>query len=318
VTGIRARLHLLAVGVAAALLLSGGAGARAEPAVVKFGIMLTSLSHIDPAGGSFDFKAYVWLTDPTGRIDPARDFQVLARRATVRVIESEDLPDGSRYSALEVEGTIDHTFDIRDFPFDTQTLPISFETQFPADVLVLEARPDDSLVADFTTVAGWDVQGLGFNPRVVEYPTRFGHDIVFRFSRMTVEVDILRNRTVLVIEKFIGYTVALLIASLIYFVPPDQIGVRIGMVSSAIFAAVGNRYGIDSVLGAETTFGLVDSLSLIVFGAIYTALVSSLVVHRLHHRRTAAAAVRVDRWTGVGAVTISWGLAILAIALART
>ncbi len=134
-----------------------------------------------------------------------------------------------------------------------------------------------------------------------------------RFSRLTVAVDIRRSRTVLAIEKFIGYTVALLIASLIYFVPPDQIGVRIGMVSSAIFAAVGNRYGLDSVLGAETSFGLVDSLSLIVFGAIYAALVTSLVVHRLHHRRTAAIAVRVDRWTGVAAVTLSWALAILAL-----
>lgn len=309
------------------VLLSGIGSGRAEtqdaPAAVKIGYMLASLSRIDTAGGSFDFKAYVWMIDPTGRIDPVSNLEVLARHATITEIATESLPDGTRYSAVEIEGTVDHEFDIRDFPFDEQTLRIGLETEFPTNLYRLEADADDSLVADFAVVAGWEVRGLEFDQQIIDYPTRFGFPgrasdgANSRFSRLTMLVDIQRSRTALVIEKFIGYTVALLIAGLIYFVPPDQIGVRIGMVTSAIFAAVGNRYSLDSVLGAETTFGLVDSLSLIVFGTIYVALVTSLVVHRLHLRRTAAAAARVDRWAGLVAVPLSFGLAILALVLAH-
>ena len=119
------------------------------------------------------------------------------------------------------------------------------------------------------------------------------------------------------IEKFIGYTMALLVTALIFLVPTDQIGVRIGMATTAVFAAVGNRYGLDTLIGAETVFGLVEQLSLIVFIAIFAAIAATLLTYELAQKRTLALSNRVNIAAGGIVVALSFALAGLAILNAR-
>ena len=116
---------------------------------------------------------------------------------------------------------------------------------------------------------------------MIRYDTEFGVWQVPDFSRLSLLIDIERQRSALVIEKFIGYTMALLVTALIFLVPTDQIGVRIGMATTAVFAAVGNRYGLDSLIGSESAFGLVEQLSLIVFIAIFAAIASTLLTYEI-------------------------------------
>jgi hypothetical protein len=62
------------------------------------------------------------------------------------------------------------------------------------------------------------------------------------------------------------------------------------MATTAVFAAVGNRYGLDSLIGAETAFGLVEQLSLIVFIAIFAAIAATLLTYELVQKRRRALA----------------------------
>ena len=159
--------------------------------------------------------------------------------------------------------------------------------------------------------------GLRFDERVVPYDTKFGVWAVPNFSRLTLLIDIERQRSRLVIEKFIGYTMALLITALIFLVPTDQIGVRIGMATTAVFAAVGNRYGLDTLIGAEAAFGLVEQPSLIVFFAIFAAIAVTLLTYELGQKRTLALSNRVNIAAGGIVVVLSFALAVIAILHAR-
>jgi hypothetical protein len=285
---------VLAAGMAGAQ--DGGAG-RA-----RVGFLLTALHDLDIASGRFSFAGVGWVVDPSGRLNPIEDVELLAHDKTVTVLSSEALPAGGHYTTLAVSGTVDQHFDTTNFPFDKQSLRIRFQMKQPAERIAFEPDGAGSRVADFVAVNGWRIEGMRLHEGTVGYGTGFGVSEAASFSRVTLLVDVKRERSPLVIEKFLGYTVAMLIAALVYFVPSDQIGVRVGMVTSAIFAAVGNRYSLDTLLGAETDFGLVDALSIIVFSAIYVALLTSLFVYRTHVSGTAAHAMRIDRIAGLIAV----------------
>ena len=99
------------------------------------GFMVTSLSRIDPADGSFDFAAFAWVVDPGETLDPAAQIQVLARRSSVETVQQTPLGDGATFTGLRIEATLDQAFDLRDFPFDRQTLRVSVETELPVERL---------------------------------------------------------------------------------------------------------------------------------------------------------------------------------------
>lgn len=314
--GLKAKVRavwLLCTAVLGFLALPMAACAAEEPSRVRVGFLLTSIHGIDLADGSFSVQAFAWFVDPQGTFEVTEELQVLARQATVEKVIDRRLEDGSRYTAVRIEATIDQRYDPRSFPFDRHTLRLLLETEATRARLQLVPDADDTRLADFAAFSGWRVDAVRFETRDITYETRFGHHAKPpTFSRLALLIDIERERSVLVIEKFIGFTVALLIASLIYLVPADQLGIRVGMVTSAIFATVGNRYSLDSIVGIESAFGLVDQLSVIVFGAIYAALAVSLLAHHLHRARGPSFAGTVDRWIGLAVTASFLGLAALA------
>lgn len=299
------------------------AGEAQESAVLEtaelklsIGLVITSLSGIDPSDGSFHLTGYFWVVDPSSTFEAERELRIHARRVQKELVLVEDFP-GGRYTALHFEATIEQDFDTRNFPFDRQTLVFFVETDRPANKAVLVPDEADSILADFAVVSGWIVTGLTMQEYKYFYSTGFGGRETWSSSRLRIEIDIERERSALVIEKFIGLTVALLIATLIYFVPKDQLGVRVTMVTSAIFAAVGNRYTLDTVMGTDSTFGLADKISLIVFGAIYAALVVSIATSYLLRYNKVANAGRFNRWAGVFTVSITWFFAVYVVIMAR-
>jgi hypothetical protein len=309
--GLRALLATLLT------LAAAPASPQPAPGQVKIGFLLTSISRINPADGSFDFSAFAWIIDPGKTLDPATQIHVLARRARIEAVQQSPLADGSTFTGVRIEATVDQAFDLRDFPFDRQTLRVNIETEVPAESLRFVADEQDSRLADYLVAQGWNVAGLRFEERVIHYDTKFGVWSAPDFSRLTLLVDIERQRSALVIEKFIGYTMALLVTALIFLVPTDQIGVRIGMATTAVFAAVGNRYGLDTLIGAETVFGLVEQLSLIVFIAIFAAIAATLLTYELAQKSTLALSNRVNLAAGGIVVALSFALAGFAILHAR-
>ncbi len=313
-------------GVALALLLwltwaAGGAlsqtGPEKRPVDVRLGFVVTSLSGIDPADSSFRFSSYVWLIDPAGLESSADDLQILTRQASVAEVQRSTLSTGAQFTAFTLQATVDQTFDLRDFPFDRQTLRLNIETAIPASRLRLVPDAQDSRLADVLTTSGWTVTAMRFEERLVDYKVQLDPSRESRFSRVTLLIDIERIRSPLVIDRFVGYAMAFLITALIFFVPSDQIGVRIGMSTSAVFAAVGNRYGLDAAMGGNIPFGLVEQLTLIVFLTIFTAIATTLITFRLDRGMTQLIARRTNHAIGAVVISLSLGLAVYAVQQAR-
>jgi hypothetical protein len=199
--------------------------------------------------------------------------------------------------AFRASATVSGDFDLRAYPFDRHELRLNFEFTEPAARVRFVADEGASRIADFSALRGWRIG----DPRLIEstytYDTTFGHPgrTHSNFSRVTLTVPIERHRSAMLVDQFPGFAVCLVISVLIYLVRWDQLSVRVGMVTSAIFATVGNRYTLNAAVGTQGGFGLVDEVTLIAFASILTALSVSLLVFNLGERHGGKFAWRVDR-----------------------
>jgi len=118
---------------------------------------------------------------------------------------------------------------------------------------------------------------------------RPGHDQQ-TFSQFNIEMDIERNAWGLFMKIFLGMYIAFLI-SIISFTPhPSEMEPRFGLPVGGLFAAVGNKYIIDSILPESSLFTLVDTLHALTFIAIFgTLLVSAIALKQFDNGKKALA-----------------------------
>lgn len=282
---MRAGFCRVLLGLCLTLLLAGIGWA--QPREVRVGAFVTSISGIAPSDASFRTTFYLWFTDPTGQFDPERELEIFARSETVTLITRQVNADGSTYTAVRVDAVVDQAFDLSSYPFDAQSLQISFETVEDSDALSFVPDTKDSALSDSIRLAGWQISGISISVEPHVFATGFGHrDHPATFSRGTVTVDITRDRSIFALEKFTGLLVAFAIAAMVLAVPPQELGVRVGMLTSSVFAAVFNRYRLEDAVGFATSFGLVDQVTFIVFGGVVGVLATS--IWRNHLLKTAS------------------------------
>jgi hypothetical protein len=288
------------------LLAPAAADAESVPQPVRVGLYVTSISDIDFANGSFAISAYAWFVHHSAEYEPTSQIAVGARESSVETIRRSSLPDGGFYDWVRLKATVDQDFTYDRFPFDQQSLRLVIEAEDPVTLVQLMPDEVDTRIAETVALTGWDVLGWRLTGGSASYDTDFGYpgEEVRTYSRLVLTIDVARQRSGLILEKFLGFTMAFLLSLLIYLIPADQFGVRVGLAGGAIFAAVGNRYSLDALLGSDSQVGLVDQLTLLVFASIYTALVVSLITYRLRERQDPEAADRVDRLVGICASTL--------------
>ena len=85
----------------------------------------------------------------------------------------------------------------------------------------------------------------------------------------------------MLIDDFLGFTFAFLITALTFVVSCTELGLRVGMTTGSLFAAVTNLLRLDDAVGFKPDFGLIDRLAFLIFGAIVTSLLISLDHNRL-------------------------------------
>ncbi len=311
-TALGRRMLFLLV-VLTALVVAAASDARE----VRVGVFVTSLSGIDARDGSYRIEGYAWFIDPEGVFEPDRDMQILARASSSEVFRRTMLEDGASYTAIRFGAMMDQAFQIRDYPFDSQSLLFAIEAADVDAEITFVPDEGDSRIADFVHAPGWRVAGLSLASGEITYDTGFGYRTPgATFSRLTLTVDLERNRSLLLFEKFTGFFVGLIITAAVFAVPPTDLGIRVGMMTSSIFAAVFNRYRLEDAIGFDAVFGLVDQVSFLTFSAILSVLGISLLSHHLGPEGRRETVASLDRRLGGGVMLIHGALIALAFAVA--
>lgn len=270
-----------------------------SPELVEVGIWISGIHSLNFLDGSFGAEFLLFWISPDPDFRPFEVFQVLnGRHWTTRSISRRVLPNGSYHTIGYVSVTINHDWDLHDYPFDRQKLQIQIETPHTASKLRFVPNEQDSVVSEFAVVEGFQVVGLRLTEYIKVHETDFGipKSGSKKYSRLAVEIELERESGRIVVAVLIGFIVANLIALLTYAIHASMLSVRATMVASAIFSAVGNMYFLHSELHPAVGSLLVDRFAVGTFSMILIALLNGIIVDRLVLRQNTILARRFN-WT---------------------
>ncbi|HCW07274.1 MAG TPA: hypothetical protein DGG95_07915, partial [Cytophagales bacterium] len=153
--------------------------------------------------------------------------------------------------------------------------------------------------------------GFKVKTDVYKYNSNFGTpevaDDTQLFSQFVIEMDIDRKAVGLFLKIFLGMYFAFLIALVSFLSDTNELEPRFGLPVGGLFAAVGNKYIIDSLLPESPQFSLVDILHSLTFLGIFGILTVSAIALKLHNNDQIVKAHRLNK---VGAVIVIIGYII--------
>jgi hypothetical protein len=255
---------------------------------VKFGIFITNLHDINFADNEFKVEFWSWFLSPKLDYFPSKRTEITnSKKFSVRNATTQKFDDNYLHSQV-FKGTIKKYWDIRNFPFDTQTLVISLEDTIETTDSLVFSIDESSSIANDVIPDGWSMKSFNISTAESDYPTTFGDprasaDTSYKFSRVEARLTLKRNGNRVFITAFLGLIVATVLVIIVYLINSTKIGLsvipiqpRITLCVGSIFAAVGSIYSLNAKIPYTTHFTLSDSLQITTFVSIALAIVSSV------------------------------------------
>jgi hypothetical protein len=290
-----------------------------SPDTVKVGAYVISLHDINFHEKEYTIRFWLWFVYDNPDFDFSKQLDIPNAKEISPPEIILDSIDGKAWAIMKMKCVMKQNWEVHDFPFDSQHLKIQIEnTLFDNKLLVFVPDTAGSRFDEKEAIDGWRVKNFRVSDNQNDYETGFGDNSnpYQVFSSFNIEMDIERNAWGLFLKIFIGMYIAFLI-SVISFTPhPSELEPRFGLPVGGLFAAVGNKYIIDSILPETTSFTLVDTLHALTFFAVFSTLMVSAIALKYHDSSQIEKAILVSRRGSWIVITTYVVLNIVAIAAA--
>jgi hypothetical protein len=274
--------------------------AREEPPdTVKTGIYVTSIHDIDFKENEYTISLWLWLTYKNKKFDFWQNLEIPQAKTVTKSYYTIDTTGGHVYMLMKLQCVMKDSWRINNFPFDRQRLRLGIEnSQYDASSLVFVA---DTLGQHFDprfTLRGWNIDSFVVSTGIKAYETGFGDESLEKphteYSTFRARIAIDREASELFWKMFLGMYVSFLISYMCFYIHADHIDSRFGLSVGALFAAIGNKYVIDSSLPDSSAFTLVDTLHGITLFYIFAVITSSAISLLLTKSNNLKAANKYD------------------------
>jgi hypothetical protein len=269
-----------------------------SPDTVKVGAYVISLHDINFHEKEYTIRFWLWFVYDNPDFDFSKQLDIPNAKEISPPEIILDSIDGKAWAIMKMKCVMKQNWEVHDFPFDSQHLKIQIEnTLFDNKLLVFVPDTAGSRFDEKEAIDGWRVKNFRVSDNQNDYETGFGDNSnpYQVFSSFNIEMDIERNAWGLFLKIFIGMYIAFLI-SVISFTPhPSELEPRFGLPVGGLFAAVGNKYIIDSILPETTSFTLVDTLHALTFFAVFSTLMVSAIALKYHDSSQIEKAILVSR-----------------------
>lgn len=287
------------------LFLSGFSLVQAQPDTVSVGAYVISVHDINFRDKEYTMRFWLWFLYD----NPDFDFGTQLDIPNAKSIDPPEIIldslEGRAWAIMKMKATMKESWKVADFPFDEQHLSVQIENSlFDNKTLVFKPDVIGSTYDKEDALDGWNIKNFKVSKIQNDYETGFGDQQSSRsfqnFSAFLIEMDIERNAWGLFLKIFIGMYIAFLISIISFTIQVSELEPRFGLPVGGLFATVGNKYIIDSILPETSAFTLVDSLHTLTFLAIFGTLVVSAMALRQYDNGNKEAAVRYNhtgsRW----------------------
>ncbi|MDX2303440.1 MAG: hypothetical protein NW226_11600 [Microscillaceae bacterium] len=263
------------------ILIGTSAGYAQEKDTVKVGVFITSLYDMSLPDNSFKADFWLWFNYTNDRLDMLESVEIINAKEVDKQIPSTEKKNGINWSTQKYQVVLKKQWNIEHFPFDRQNLEIFFEEAVAdTSAIYLIADKKNSRLAEQVRIQGWKITSFDIVNGVSLYHTTYGDPVLSgesAYGHIKVQIRMQRSGIGLFLKLFIGVYIAFAISLLVYFIEPIQIDSRVGLSVGSLFAAVGNKYIVDSILPETINFTLVDKVHLLTFFLIFIALTVSVV-----------------------------------------
>jgi hypothetical protein len=213
-----------------------------------------------------------------------QNLEIPQAKTVIKSYSTIDSSEEKVYMLMKLQCIMKDSWKIANFPFDRQRLRLSLEnSQFAARSLVFVTDTIGKHFDPRFTLRGWNIDSFQMLTGVKAYETTFGDESTGKqhveYSAFRVRIGIQRDAAELFWKMFLGMYVSFFIAYICFFIHADNIDSRFGLSVGSLFAAIGNKYIIDSSLPESTSLTLVDTLhglTLLFIFAVVTASVYAL------------------------------------------
>lgn len=251
-----------------------------KPDTVKTGIYITSIHDIDFKQNEYTVNFWLWLTYTNRAFDFTQNLEIPQAKTFSKSFATIDSSSGNIYLLMKLQCVMKDSWKINHFPFDRQKLRLSIEnSQYDSKSLVFVADTAGKQYDPRFTLSGWHIDSFDIATGIKVYETNFGDTSIKRphteYSSFRVRIGIERNAGELFLKMFLGMYVSFLISYVCFYIHADNIDSRFSLSVGSLFAAIGNKYIIDSSLPDSTTFTLVDTLHGITLFFIFVVITSS-------------------------------------------
>ena len=297
----------------ALFLLSTVTSAKNKPDTVKVGAYIISIHDINFHDKEYIARFWLWFTyDYNKELDFSKELDIPNAKDIVIDQVLSDTINGKIWVQLKMKCTMKEDWQVLDFPFDKQHLKINIEdSNRDVNSLVFVADDEDSRLNPNEGLTGWVMDRFNVKASQSPYDTPFGDprpEVKGQtYSSIIISMDIEREAGGLFLKIFLGMYFAFLIAVVSFFSETNEVESRFGLPVGGLFAAVGNKYIIDSVLPESSQFSLVDILHSLTFFSIFSILMVSAIALKLHNSDRIEKAHRLNN---VGAIAVIVGYII--------
>lgn len=273
------------------------------PDTVYTGIYITSIHDINFRDKEYSVNLWLWMKYRNPDFDFTKNLEIPnAKSFSTAYTTTDTTEDGKIYVLMKLQCVMKDSWKIDRFPFDFQTLRLSFEnSQYDTTSLVFAVDSTGEHFGRFT-ISGWDIVSdcLKLLVKNQPYKTAFGDESLAKpytaYSSFKVRIGIARQAPWTLFWKiFLGMYVAFFIAFVGFYIHSGSVEARFGLSVGALFAAVGNKYIIDSSLPDSVSQTLVDSLHGTTLLSIFLIIVATIISLRYVKKNSSEKANKFDR-----------------------
>ncbi|MBK8966502.1 MAG: hypothetical protein R3D58_10670 [Saprospiraceae bacterium] len=273
--------------------------ALAQPDTVRIGAFVNDVYDINLAEKSFSAQFWVWFNYRDSTLHPLETLEIPNAKEVDYSLEFSEEKNGICWAGKKVTAQIKKDWDIRRFPFDAQRLTIELEeSDKDIESMVYVADSLNTRLDEHLIISNWQIERFEITSGGKKYATTYGDPGLAdssAYPHASITLFITRKSWGLFFSLFTGMYVAFFISTLVFFIDPIDVDPRFGLSVGGLFAAVGNKYIVDSILPQSTTFTLVDKLHILTYVSMLLCIIFSVISLRIWKNGNPKKSARFDR-----------------------
>jgi hypothetical protein len=196
-----------------------------------------------------------------------------------------------------IQSTLVAPMDLRDFPMDRQSLPITF-ISYEYDPESVPLTLDETTASRETDVpiSGWEIDELVRRGGALEVESGGPTAEVSRFARFDYVFRVHRDIDYYVWRVIGPLTFIVLMSWAVFWIDPGNFGVQIGLASTSILTLVAFLFSLNNVLPPLSYLTRMDIFLFSSLALAFLAFAEAVMTAVLKAGDREALALRVDRW----------------------